>query len=112
MGDPGRPILQGDQVVIHCGRMQEVGVLSRFIKLVRKGKADDDATSIPPRMVNKGQSIVVDISMSHPICVQRFSESKVMGRFILRMGSSIIGAGVVLDLDVEQPPEVKPATGT
>jgi len=35
-----------------------------------------------------------------------------MGRFILRMGSSIIGAGVVLDLDVEQPPEVKPATGT
>eukprot|EP00187_Rhodella_violacea_P006014 CAMPEP_0174896440 /NCGR_PEP_ID=MMETSP0167-20121228/10619_1 /TAXON_ID=38298 /ORGANISM="Rhodella maculata, Strain CCMP736" /LENGTH=346 /DNA_ID=CAMNT_0016136001 /DNA_START=15 /DNA_END=1055 /DNA_ORIENTATION=- len=93
-----RPMLQGDRLLLHAGAFNEVATLSKFIELIEKGGKKDGSKPKRPRFINSGQSARVEITLDRPCVLQKFSESKLLGRFMLRFGGRTVAAGVVLDI--------------
>jgi elongation factor 1 alpha-like protein len=51
-----------------------------------------------PRCLTKNQSATVEVAFDLPICIDLFTSSKTMGRFMLRYGGKTIAAGMVTQL--------------
>lgn len=50
-------------------------------------------------MLTKGMTAIVEIKCKNkPICCDTFSESRELGRFMLRLKSNTVAAGVVLEI--------------
>jgi elongation factor 1 alpha-like protein len=99
------PLVQGTQVDLHLGGLYEAATISRLNqlfdpKLGISGLSNDIASTknCRPRRLVKGNSAVVEISVSRKICAELGVENKFLGRFALRSRGSTIGVGVVTDL--------------
>jgi len=61
-----------------------------------------------PKFCKQGDSVIVRIKMSRPICVERYKDFSQMGRFMLRDQGNTIGVGIINELKF---PEDKKKTG-
>ncbi|ANB15690.1 ribosome dissociation factor GTPase HBS1 [Sugiyamaella lignohabitans] len=109
--DVARPLLPGTKVLLHRGRTNEPCKISRLVSIL------DKSTGTPikkkPRFLSSGQTATVDIELEgdQTIPLDTFSNSKELGRFVLRKGGSTIAAGVVDSLisSKENTPSTVPA---
>ncbi|KAJ3212960.1 HBS1-like protein [Dinochytrium kinnereticum] len=50
------------------------------------------------RALPKNTTASVEIKLDHPICIETAKESKELGRFMLRLGPTVVAAGIVSDI--------------
>jgi translation elongation factor EF-1alpha len=46
------------------------------------------------------QTAVVEIRLNHPVCMEKFSEIKSLGRFTLREAGRTVAAGIINEIFV------------
>jgi elongation factor 1 alpha-like protein len=96
------PVVQGTQVELHLGGVYEAAWISKLNELVDAktaakglGSGNDSEKRPRPRRLVKGNSAIVEISVSRKICVEPGADVKFLGRFALRCQGRTIAAGVV-----------------
>lgn len=95
--DLSRPILKGTRVMFHRGRINTPATISKLLAIV--SKSDGSLIKAKPRLITSGQAASVEIKLDEgPLPIERFKDSKELGRVILRQGGTTIGACVVDDL--------------
>ena len=90
------PITKGFPVVFHYGSVQTQAVIKRLTAIVNKSTGE--VTKRKPRCLSKNCNALVEIATDAPICMEVYSESKELGRFMLRVGGKTIAAGLVTEL--------------
>jgi elongation factor 1 alpha-like protein len=51
-----------------------------------------------PRALAKGQTAVLEVTMSRPLCVELYTEYRALGRIALRDAGHTIAVGIVVSL--------------
>jgi elongation factor 1 alpha-like protein len=103
--DTPSPLVQGTQVDLHLGGRYEAATISRLNQLVdakgvnsSRSSDSDSVKKCRPRRLVKGNSAVVEITVSRKICAELGVDVKFLGRFALRCQGRTIAIGVVTDL--------------
>ena len=90
---PQRPLLKGDEMILHMHSVSVQCRLSRLRSII--DKKTGEVSQAKPRMLPAKCTAIVDIRLERPLCMELFSENKQFGRFMLRTGSKTIAAGIV-----------------
>lgn len=90
------PITKGFACVLHYGGVTEAAVLKKLVAQVSKGTGE--IVKRKPRILAKNSSAQVEITTESPVCIERYAESKELGRFMLRAGGKTIAAGMITDI--------------
>ena len=87
------PILRGQAVVVHAHTAREAGNVTALVALL-DGKSGDVAKA-RPRCLVKGQTAMVEVTLSRSMCLEEFRDYKALGRVALRDGGRTIAVGIV-----------------
>ena len=90
------PITKGFPVVFHYGSVQTQAVIKRLVATVNKSTGE--VMKRKPRCLSRNCNALVEIATDAPVCMEVYSESKELGRFMLRVGGKTIAAGLVTEL--------------
>lgn len=90
------PITRGFPVELHYKAASEPAVIKRLLSVLHKSTGEVVAKK--PKVILKGQNVMVQIMVHRPICIEEYHKVKEMGRFTLRYGGSTIAAGVVTEV--------------
>ncbi|KAJ3362986.1 HBS1-like protein [Allomyces arbusculus] len=91
--EPKVPITMGYPVILHQGTLNEPAFVTKLLAIL--DKTDGSVTKKNPRVLTKGATALVELSLDRPVCLEAFSDCKEFGRFMLRKGGETIAAGVV-----------------
>eukprot|EP01006_Ploeotia_vitrea_P044726 TRINITY_DN66859_c12_g1_i2.p1 TRINITY_DN66859_c12_g1~~TRINITY_DN66859_c12_g1_i2.p1 ORF type:complete len:131 (+),score=7.89 TRINITY_DN66859_c12_g1_i2:277-669(+) len=89
-----RPITNGYNLLLYLHTAEQQAVVTKLVAVLGKGGVTQKA----PRCLMKGQSALVEITTSRPICVAPFTELKPLGRFTCRDGGETVAVGIVKEL--------------
>ncbi len=90
---PPRPLLKGDQFILHMHAVSVQCRLSRLRAIVDKKTGEVEQRR--PRLLPHRATAIVDIRLDRPMCMELFTDSQQFGRFMLRTNSKTCAAGVV-----------------
>ena len=90
------PITKGLSVVLHYGNSSEHAVVKKIVSQLNRSTGE--VSKSHPRCLSRNSSGVVLIVVSKPICVEKYSENKDLGRFMLRYSGNTIAAGLIDDI--------------
>lgn len=90
------PITPGTQVEFHTQSSEAAGKIVSLVALV--DKATGEQTKARPRFLNEGQAALIDVSLTTPVCIERYKDFRSLARFMLRDHGKTIAAGVVMEL--------------
>ncbi|XP_003741002.1 HBS1-like protein [Galendromus occidentalis] len=90
------PVIKGSPVVLHFQSLSEQACFGRLLKELNRNTGE--VVREKPRYLSKNSSGVVVIKVARPICVERYQDSKELGRITLRQSGNTIAAGVVTAL--------------
>lgn len=76
---------------------QEVSI-EKIISLVDKQTATHIQSTIPPRLIARNSSAVININSKRAICIELFRQYRELGRFTLRRGDETVAVGIVTEL--------------
>ncbi|KAJ3349841.1 HBS1-like protein [Allomyces javanicus] len=91
--EPKVPITMGYPVILHQGTLNEPAFVTKLLAIL--DKTDGSVTKKNPRVLTKGATALVELSLDRPVCLEAFTDCKEFGRFMLRKGGETIAAGVV-----------------
>jgi len=92
MEDLAVPIIRGAQVVFHMHSLDVPTVLTNLIAVLNN---DGSVKKERPRVLTRGVSASVELTVSEKIVMEAFSECRSLGRFVLRRGGETIAIGVI-----------------
>lgn len=92
MEDLAVPIIRGAQVVFHMHSLDVPTVLTKLIAVLNN---DGSVKKERPRVLTRGASASVELTVSEKIVMEAFSECRSLGRFVLRRGGETIAIGVI-----------------
>lgn len=84
------------QVTLHAHASQETGHLSQLVSLL--DSKTFEVSKSKPRCLLKGQSAIVEITLSRTICLENYKSYRALGRIALRDSGRTIAVGTVTDL--------------
>jgi len=84
------PIIKGAQVTLHMQCVDVPAVISKLLSTV--GAKD---TTLRPRRLVAGSNASVEIALRERLCLEKFSDCRGLGRFVLRRGGETIAVGVI-----------------
>ncbi|KAJ3195602.1 hypothetical protein HK101_011665 [Irineochytrium annulatum] len=90
------PITIGVPVVLHHQSIAESAVVSKLLAVINKSTGE--ITKKNPRALTKNVTAVIDVKLLKPVCLEASKDSKELGRFTLRSGSTVVAAGIVMDI--------------
>jgi len=90
------PILKGEQVVLFVQSASEPAVITKLLSII--DKSTGEVVRKNPRHLTKNLSAVVEVSLSRPMCLEKYSDLRQLGRFSLRRGTETVGVGIVTDI--------------
>ena len=61
-------------------------------------KSTGEVVKKKPRVLPENCSALVEITTDSLLCLETYSESKELGRFMLRVGGKTIAAGMITDI--------------
>jgi elongation factor 1 alpha-like protein len=79
---------------MHC--LDTPAVISNIISKVDK---KDGSNISRPRVVTGGSTATVQIKLQDRICLEKYSDCRSLGRFVLRRGGDTVAIGIIEDLD-------------
>ena len=91
------PITKGYTCILHHGSVQAAASVKKLLGLLDKTTGEVAQNTKKPRLLTKGNNAVVEIATETPVCLDLYSNSKELGRFMLRTGGKTIAAGMVAD---------------
>ena len=91
------PITKGYTCIFHHGSVQSAASVKKLIGLLDKATGEVALNAKKPRLLTKGNNAMVEITTETPVCLDLYSNSKELGRFMLRTGGKTIAAGMVTD---------------
>ena len=91
------PITKGYTCILHHGSVQAAASVKKLIGLLDKATGEVALNTKKPRLLTKGNNAMVEITTETPVCLDLYSNSKELGRFMLRTGGKTIAAGMVTD---------------
>jgi len=90
------PVTKGFNCVLHHAGVTEAATVKKLV--AQLSKSSGEVTKKKPRVLAKNSSALVEITTENLICLETYSESKELGRFMLRVGGKTIAAGMVTDI--------------
>lgn len=84
------------QVSVHVHSAQESGHISKLESILHPKTGE--VSKQRPRAVAKGQTALVEITLTRPICVEVFADYKALGRVALRDAGHTVAVGLVMSL--------------
>lgn len=90
------PITLGYPVVLHHQSLIEPATIVKLKAQLHKGTGE--VIKKNPRCLGNNSCALVEIEFTRPICMERFSDFKDLGRIMLRVGGVTIAAGLVTDI--------------
>jgi elongation factor 1 alpha-like protein len=84
------------QVTLHAHAAREEGSVSKLIGLVDSKTGEQSKKK--PRVLLKGQSAVVEVSASRPMCLELYADCRALGRLVLREGGQTIAVGIIVKI--------------
>jgi elongation factor 1 alpha-like protein len=86
------PIIRGSQVLLHMHSIDVPAVLSKLVSSERRG---DPNSRRNPRVLSGGMTATVEITLSEKVVIEKSSECKALGRFVLRRGGDTVAVGLI-----------------
>ena len=84
------------QVTLHAHASQETGHMSQLVSLL--DSKTFEVSKSKPRCLLKGQSAIVELSLSRTICLETYKDFRALGRIALRDAGRSIAVGTVTEL--------------
>lgn len=81
---------------VHVHTAQESGQILRLVSVLNPKTGE--VTKARPRALTKGQTAVVEISVTRPMCVELYTDYRALGRIALRDGGHTIAVGIIVSL--------------
>ena len=81
---------------MHAHAARENGYVSRLVASV--DPKTGETSKKRPRVLLKGQSAVIEVTASRPICLELYSECRALGRVVLREGGQTLAVGIVVGI--------------
>lgn len=91
-----QPILKGQTVEIHHQSLNEPGIIHSLISLLDKSNLE--VKQKKPRLLREGDAAIIRIKVNRPICLEKYSDFKQLGRLTLRENGKTIAAGIVTEI--------------
>jgi len=91
-----KPITNGYTCEFYHQSFCEPVEIKKLISILDKLTAE--VKSKNPRFLNDQQAALVKIQSIRPLCIEKFSDFKQLGRFTLREGGRTIAAGIVTEI--------------
>ncbi|KAG5178193.1 P-loop containing nucleoside triphosphate hydrolase protein [Tribonema minus] len=89
------PLIRGTEFLLH---LQGVDITAHVSKLIALTNSAGTVIKARPRCVPSGATAHVQLTLSRPICVERYSDCRALGRFVLRQKGQTVAVGLVLEL--------------
>uniref|UniRef100_T2M2X7 HBS1-like protein n=1 Tax=Hydra vulgaris TaxID=6087 RepID=T2M2X7_HYDVU len=90
------PITKGFMVVYHSQNACDPATISKLVSILNKSSGE--VVQKRPRCLTKHMNAVVELKFQRPVCIEKYSDNKVLGRFMLRYSGDTIAAGVVTEI--------------
>lgn len=87
------PITIGFPVLLHHQSLIEPAVIIKLKSQLHKGTGE--VLKKNPRCLTNNSCALVDIEVTRPICIEKYSNCKELGRIMLRVSGVTIAAGLV-----------------
>ncbi|XP_013117019.2 protein HBS1 [Stomoxys calcitrans] len=87
------PITIGFPVLLHHQSLIEPAVISKLNAQIHKGTGE--VVKKKPRCLGNNSCALVELETTRPICIERYSDFKELGRIMLRVSGVTIAAGMV-----------------
>lgn len=87
------PITIGFPVLLHHQSLIEPAIIIKLKSQLHKGTGE--IIKKHPRCLTNNSCAVVEIEVTKPICIEKYSDFKELGRVMLRVGGATIAAGLV-----------------
>lgn len=84
------------QVTLHAHASQETGHMSQLLSLL--DSKTFEVSKPRPRCLLKGQSAIVEITLSRTTCLEVYKDYRALGRIALRDSGRTIAVGTVTEL--------------
>ena len=81
------------QVILHHQSLLEQAVITKLV--AQLNKSSGEVIKRHPRCLTRNSNAVVELEISHAICMELYRDIKELGRFMLRVGGITIAAGLV-----------------
>ncbi|XP_064546332.1 protein HBS1 [Drosophila montana] len=87
------PITMGYPVLLHHQSLIEPAVVCKLTASIHKSTGE--VVKKKPRCLGQNSCALVEVETSRPICIERYSDFKELGRIMLRVAGVTIAAGMV-----------------
>ncbi len=94
------PITLGYPVLMHHQSLVEPATITKLKAQLHKGTGEIIKKS--PRCLGNNSCALIELSFCRPICMEKYSENKGLGRITLRVDGITIAAGLVTDIIFKQ----------
>ncbi len=84
------------QVTLHAHASQETGHMSHLVSLL--DSKTFEVSKNKPRCLLKGQSAMVEVTLSRTMCIETYKDYRALGRIALRDGGRTIAVGTVIQI--------------
>jgi bifunctional enzyme CysN/CysC len=93
-----KPLAKGEQILVRFGPREARATVAAIEKAVDPG----ELSSIENKSIAKNHVGEIDISLSHPIAADPYSDNPRTGRLVIEVNGRIAGGGLVLSVDAGQ----------
>ncbi|MGY4282239.1 sulfate adenylyltransferase large subunit [Bradyrhizobium sp. LM2.7] len=90
-----KPLAKGDQLLVRCGPKESRATVVAIEKAVDPG----ELSSVENKAIGRNHVGEIDISLSHPIATDPYTENPRTGRLVIEVSGRIAGGGLVLSVD-------------
>jgi elongation factor 1 alpha-like protein len=86
------PIIRGAQVLFHMHSLDVPCVMTNLISILNR---DGTVKKERPRSLPPGCNAVVELTLSDRIVMEKYSDCRALGRFVLRRGGGTVAVGLI-----------------
>ena len=91
------PITKGYTCILHYRSVQVAASVKKLVGLLDKSTGEVAQNTKKPRLLTKGNNAMIEVATDVPVCLDLYTHSKELGRFMLRTGGKTIAAGMVTE---------------
>lgn len=81
------------QVTLHAHASQETGYITQLVSLLNAKTSE--VSKARPRCLLKGQSAMVELTLSRSMCLEVYQDYRALGRIALRDSGRTIAVGTI-----------------
>lgn len=97
--EPPVPIVPGLHVALQAHAIRESGQISQLIS--RVDPKSGEVIKSKPRCLTKGQTALIEVITTRPICLESYATFRALGRITIRESGRTIAVGIVMNIRMD-----------